>query len=219
MTKRKPRKMMAAGVAAKSIAVTLWLLPLTAPASELLNFEFARAGGRYSVQSAAYIDVPPAGVYAVLTDYQGLHRISNLVVKSAELEPDAQGRRRVYTLNKGCLALFCRSVEKTEYLQATPHSLVETIVIKELSDVAHSHSAWRLKPEGRGTRLDYEVETEINFWVPPVIGNYLLSRWLQKGADQALQRIEYYAWQALYGREPQAPAPAADPDNPATDDR
>lgn len=209
--------MRVAEAAARSIAALLWLLPLTAPAAELLNFEFAREGGRYTVQSQAYIDVPPGGVYAVLTDYQGLHRISSLVVRSAELEPDADGERRVYTLNKGCLALFCRSVEKTEYLKSTPYRLIETTVIPELSDVAHSHSTWRLQAEGRGTRLNYYVETEINFWVPPVIGNYLLARWLQKGAHQALQRIEYYAWHALYGRKPQATS--TESESAATDDR
>lgn len=188
----------------KTIAILLLISfalaqPATARAAELLDFEFKRSKQRYEVTSSAYIDVPPAGVYAVLTDYENLHRISRLVVESADLGHDEQGQHLVYTHNKGCLALFCRSLKKTERLQAEPVTWITTEAISAHSDVAFSHSEWRLQKEGRGTRLDYHLRTDINFWVPPVIGNLVLSRWLKKGAASALNRIEYFAWQHLYG--------------------
>lgn len=170
-------------------------------AAELLEFEFERDRQRYEVVSSAYIDVPPEGVYIVLTDYAQLHRVSSLVVESANLGLDKAGRQLVYTHNKGCLAMFCRSLEKVEHLEAEPYSLITTTALPERSDVAYSHSEWRLRKEGRGTRLDYHLITDINFWVPPVIGNYVLSRWLKKGAARAIKRIEYYAWHELYGDE------------------
>lgn len=203
--------MTAAGAAVKGISRFalilggLLCLADSVPAAELLEFEFSRDQRRYTVRSEAYIDVPPEGVYAVLTDYEHLHRLSSLVTESRELRPTADGERRVYTLNEGCVAFFCRSVEKIERLVATPHSQIETTVIAAQSDLGFGVSRWQLRPEGRGTRLVYNTETQVGFWVPPVIGNYLLSRWLKKGANNALARIEYYAWHTLYDS---APAPA-----------
>lgn len=198
-------EVMAAAEAAASVPLRLALvcaglawLTGEARAAELLEFEFSREKRRYKVSSVSYIDVPPPGVFAVLTDYDNLHRISNLVSASAERPPGENGIRRVYTHNEGCLAWVCRSVEKLETLEATPHTRIVTSVIPEQSDVAFGRSEWRLSVEGRGTRLEYTLETEINFWVPPVIGNYLIAKWLKKGTRNALARIEYTAWHTLY---------------------
>ena len=203
-----------------TVPVTL-LVTLMAPAqaAELLEFEFERAAQRYSVTSVAYIDVPPPGVYAVLTDYAQLHRISNLVVASADIGVNEDGDRLVYTLNHGCLAMFCRSLKKVERLQAEPFALIITEALPARSDVAFSHSEWRLKKEGRGTRLEYRLSTDINFWVPPVIGNFVLSRWLKKGATNAVQRIEYFAWHELYSEQGEQKGSARDeaPDGMTSD--
>lgn len=206
---------MAAGAAANTalrLALVLgglaWLAT-ESRAAELLGFEFSRDGRRYTVRSAAYVDVPPEGVYAVLTDYARLHLISNLVTESRELEAAEDGTRRVYTLNEGCVAFFCRSVEKIETMEARPYSEIKTTVIAAQSDLGFGISRWHLSREGRGTRLVYETETEVGFWVPPVIGNYLLSRWLHKGTVNALQRLEYYAWHTLYGNGPASGEDAA----------
>lgn len=197
-----------AGTAVVTFVISsAWPL-LTADAAELLGFEFSRDKQRYEVVSAAYIDVPPEGVYAVLTDYTQLHRISSLVVESADLGVDEDGRHLVFTHNEGCLALICRSLKKVEHLEAKPFSLVTTVALPGRSDVEFSRSEWRLQREGRGTRMDYALVTDINFWVPPIIGNYMLSRWLEKGAGRAITRIEYYAWHELYGDK--APASATD---------
>lgn len=175
------------------------MLTAQARAAELLEFDFERNKQRYEVSSVAFIDAPPQGVYAVLTDYAHLYRISNLVAESADLGLDANGQRLVYTFNKGCLALFCRSLEKVERLQSVPYTLITTDALPERSDVNFSHSEWHLHTDGRGTRLEYQLTTDINFWVPPFIGNYLMSRWLEKGARNAVQRIEYFASQTLNG--------------------
>lgn len=183
--------------------LSLWAA--AADAAELLEFEFERTGSRYTVRSESYIDVPPQGVFNVLSDYENFHRISSLVVESRDLGVGPDGEHLVFTKNSGCLAFFCRSVSKVERLEAQAPSEITTTVIPERSDVSYSRSHWLLKREGRGTRLSYSVETEINFWVPPMIGNYLLSRWLEKGGKKALVSIEYDAWHSLYA------APAAEP--------
>lgn len=184
--------------------LSVWVA--SAGAAELLKFEFERKGSRYTVRSESYIDVPPQGVFNVLSDYETLHRISSLVEESRDLGSGTDGEHLVFTKNSGCLAFFCRSVSKVERLQVQVPSEILTIVVPERSDVSYSYSRWLLEKEGRGTRLSYSVETEINFWVPPMIGNYLLERWLKKGGKSALANIEYYAWHSLYPEPAEAPA-------------
>jgi len=193
--------MTAARAAAKAgclLSLSGLILPVV-HAAEILTFEFERKGSRYIVRSESYIDVAPAGVFEVLSNYDKLHRISNLVEESKALEPAEEGAQLVYTKNSGCLALFCRTVEKVERLETDPPFRIVAEVIPERSDVSFSRSEWRLSKEGRGSHLSYSIETEISFWVPPVIGNFLLKRWLRTGAENALVRIEYYGWHALYG--------------------
>ncbi len=175
----------------------------SAGAAQLLEFEFERKGQRYTLRSESYIDVPPQGVFNVLSDYDGLHRISSLIVESRDLGAGPDGEHLVFTNNSGCLAFFCKSVKKVERLEVQPPNEIVTIVVPERSEVSYSRSRWVLEREGRGTHLSYSVDTEISFWVPPMIGNYLLRRWLRKGAKEALTFIEYYAWHSLYSEPAQ----------------
>ena len=63
----------------------------------------------------------------------------------------------------------------------------------ELSDFSFSQEEWRFKPEGRGTLVAFDFEFEPKFWVPPLIGPYILQRKLENDSAGAIDRIEAIA--------------------------
>jgi len=65
--------------------------------------------------------------------------------------------------------------------------------VPEQSDFNHSISEWRLQPDGDGTRILYHLEMEPKFWVPPIIGPWILQRRLARGGAAAVDRIERLA--------------------------
>jgi hypothetical protein len=100
---------------------------------------------------------------------------------------------------QGCVLLFCRSFVRHGYLLLTPHSEIVAVAEPEDSDFKYSRERWRLEGEGNGTLLIYDFEMEPGFWVPPVIGPYVIRRSLRAGGSDAIARIEALA----LGRTPE----------------
>jgi hypothetical protein len=164
--------------------------------AEVRSFQMDRISQRYHIVSETFIDVPVAAVYAVLIDYDHYDRISSIFEESRYLERNADGSGLVYTKAHGCVAFFCTTVERVETLDVVPDSQIVATVIPERSDTRYSRAEWRLRPEGGGTLLHYELEMEPDFWVPPLIGPALVKRALRQGGARAALRIEGLAREA-----------------------
>jgi hypothetical protein len=177
------------------LAASLCLLLLAQPAdpADLRTVEVKREEDRYSLKSEAYFAASPKDIYRVLTDYDLFEQFSSAYVETRNAGRDDQGRPRFFTRMQGCVLLFCRSFVRHGYLLLTPHSEIVAIAEPADSDFRYSREHWRLEGEGSGTLLIYDFEMEPGFWVPPVIGPYVIQRSLRSGGSDAIDRIEALA--------------------------
>lgn len=188
------------------------LLVVPAAAVEMTKMEVERKGKRYYLDSTLQVDAPVDSMYRILADYNSLHQFSRGIVHSQDITPDAQGKARVYTHIYGCIAFFCRSVEKVERIELSEPKKIVTTLDPELSNnVKWNVTTWELeavkKPvvaKGQShsvgneqTRIYYRMEFEPDFWVPPLLGNYLIKKSLRKDGVEIMQRMEAHA-QGLY---------------------
>ncbi|MGH8165767.1 MAG: SRPBCC family protein [Woeseiaceae bacterium] len=165
---------------------------VTEPA-DLRTVEVEREDNRYSMTSRAYFAASRQDLYRVLTDYSLFQQFSSTYVESRNVAADEQGRPRFFTRMQGCVLLFCRSFVRHGYLLLAPPSEIVAIAEPAESDFAYSRERWRLEREGDGTLLIYDFEMEPGFWVPPVIGPYVIQRSLRAGGGDAIDRIEALA--------------------------
>jgi len=149
--------------------------------------------GRYSLDADAYMAAPRESVFSVLTDYDRFGRISSAYKEYRFLDPAPDGTPMIYTRMEGCVLIFCKSLARTEYLYLTEPAHIRSVTVPEQSDFNHSISDWQLTPEGSGTRISYHLEMEPKFWVPPIIGPWILQRRLARGGAAAVDRIERLA--------------------------
>jgi hypothetical protein len=161
--------------------------------AELRSVSVVLEEGRYGLTSEALFGASQEDLYAVLTDYELFEKFTSAIVESRNLEPGADGRPRFYTRMEGCILFYCKNFVRNGYLLLTPKHDIVAIADPDESDFEYSRERWRLSSEGEGTLLIYEFEMEPSFWVPPVVGPYLIKRVLQKGAGRALNRIEALA--------------------------
>ena len=149
--------------------------------------------GRYSLEADAHMDAPREAIFAVLTDYDRFGRISSAYKEYGFMDPAPDGTPIVFTRMEGCILIFCRSLSRVERLESEAPGLIRTVTLPEQSDFRYSVSQWRLEPEADGTRISYQLDVEPNFWVPPIIGPWMLQRRLQRGGAAAVDRIERLA--------------------------
>ncbi|TVP60154.1 MAG: hypothetical protein EA351_00890 [Gemmatimonadales bacterium] len=163
--------------------------------AEVIFVEVSHDSGVYHVRSSAHFSAPPASVWAVLTDYEHLTSISEIVVESRLLEEFAEdGSLRLHTLLRGCVSFFCRNVVRVEQLSSVWEREIVALVEPEHSDLKEGFTEWRFYPlEDGGTRVDLEMQVVPDFWIPPLIGPRAMRRRLLQDGTDAVGKIEKLA--------------------------
>jgi len=149
--------------------------------------------GRYALEADAFMDAPRESIFVVLTDYDRIGRISSAYKEYGFMDPAPDGTPVVFTRMEGCVLIFCRSLRRVERLESDAPGFIRTVALPEQSDFRYSVSQWWLEPEANGTRITYSLEMEPDFWVPPIIGPWILQRRLKSGGAAAVDRIERLA--------------------------
>ena len=174
-------------------AMLLLLLGVPAVAAELLDVYVERKGDRYHFTSTTYFDTTQSQLYNVLIDFDKYPQFSSAFVEAENREPDDQGRPQFYTRMEGCALLFCKAYIRIGYLELQPEHEIIAVADPEQSNFAYSWERWQLIPKDEGTIMIYDFEMEPGFWVPPIIGPYVIKRALRSSGGNAVNRIEAVA--------------------------
>jgi len=165
-----------------------------AGAADFRALEVSRDGDQYTVQATVYLAAPPEAVFAVLTDYEHLTRISPSVVESRRVKQLDSADTLVYTDTRFCALFFCRHVRETEKLTATPPGDIASLVLPDKGGNVRSGSATlHLETEGEGTLMHWRIQFEPGFWVPPLIGPPLVERSLKAEGRRSAEGVERLA--------------------------
>ena len=157
----------------------LWLLPV-AVAAEPAQVEVRQDEDRYRVTVDARIDAPPARVLALLRDFDHLNRLHSSVVESRILSLQ-ENRARVFVRMRGCILFFCRTVTQMLDFRSDPQGryMVATMDPAE-SDFKYGRMRWELQTTAQSTtRVRYQADLVPDFWVPPLIGPWVIKHRLR----------------------------------------
>lgn len=164
-----------------------------ANAAELRSVDVDHDNGRYSMHSEVRFAASVESVYAVFADYDLSEQFSGAIVESRNIESIEKGRPGFYIRNEGCVLFFCTSFERYGYVEREPFRIIRASVDPERSDFYSSNESWRFHRDGGGTIVIYQLDFEPKFWVPPVIGPYVIKRKFRLDGGDAIDRIEELA--------------------------
>ena len=180
----------------KTSGLTVSLLAaaaLTAGAAEMRRVEVDRIDGRYIMQSEVRFAASVEAVYSVFADYDLSTQFSGAIVESRNIDAEEGGKPGFYVRNRGCVLFFCKSFERYGTVELEPYKVIRAEVDPERSDFHLSNESWQFEADGNGTIVTYDLEFKPKFWVPPVIGPYVIKRKLQDDGGDAVERIESIA--------------------------
>lgn len=173
-------------------ALCLLLPAQVAVAAELRSIELEREGDRFIGTAEVWLDAPTERVFEVMADWDLSTKFSSLIVESRDLDPGPDGRPGFYMKNKGCVLFFCKTFEREGSVEREPYERISATADPEKSDFHMSEEVWQFEQTGDGTLVDYRIEMNPKFWVPPVIGPYAIKKKIRKDGVEALRRIEDY---------------------------
>lgn len=163
-------------------------------ASTLDLLEVVHEGKRYKVTMYARMQTDAAAAYRVFTDYERLPEINDAIIEARVLPDESIAPMvRLRTQVRVCIVGICRVFEQLQDMLATPPESLRADVLPEHSNLKFGWAAWRIWQEGDEARLLWEAEIEPDFWVPPLIGPWLIKRKLQQEAIDTANGIERLA--------------------------
>ena len=173
--------------------LSLALFAAVAESADLRSVSIERVDGVYTMNSVVWFDARIDAVYNVFLDWDLSEQFSSVVVEARNTGSDANGDRGFYTRNRACVLFFCKSVERYGAVEHEPLKFIRATVDPERSDFHLSNESWEFAEENDGTLIVYQLEMRPKFWIPPLIGPYVLKRKMRDDGVEALDRIEVIA--------------------------
>jgi len=176
-------------VVVSSVCLLLFLLsPLAC--SEL---QVSVAKGVYSIDLAVQMHVPARYVYRVLTDYVHIYRLDPAITDSEILPSQEAGVVRVRTRIADCIGVFCIKIDRVEEVRESGHDTLQVTTIPTLGSFKSGHAVWKILGMEESTLVIYQAQMEPDFYIPPLIGSYLVTKKLRQSILVSLAKIECIA--------------------------
>nr|MBV6630283.1 SRPBCC family protein [Oceanococcus sp. HetDA_MAG_MS8] len=157
------------------------------------HIDVAHEGKRYRVTMRARMDVDAGRAYAVFTDFPRLVDINPAIIKAEPIDGAAPGLQRVHTQVRVCVMSVCRVFDQVQDMQLKPPEQLSAQVIPELSNLRFGQAQWRIWDQEGEAHLHFFAEIEPDFWIPPIVGPWLIKRKLQSEAEETANGIEQLA--------------------------
>ncbi len=180
-----------------TLALAALACSATAGAADLRTIEVAYEDGVYTVESEVWFDVGQAELYDVFSRWDLSAEFSSAIVEARDIL--SEEGRGYYVRNRGCFLFFCKTVERYGSVAAVPPVELSASADPARSDFEISDEHWAFSTEDGGTVVRYKLRMKPGFWVPPLIGPYVVKRKLRDDGSEALERIERMARERAAG--------------------
>ena len=174
----------------RGLCVSLLLFPYALSAGEILDSKVTHDGVVYRLSITARVDAPLAVVYQLITDFTNLSAINPSIEESQVLASEDPRRQRVRSVIKVCILVFCKRVEQVQDVNLIDSRTLEATMVPGAGDFRGGLARWEFMPDGDGTVLHFTEVFEPDFWVPPVIGPWLIEKKLVNEVAETAMYIE-----------------------------
>jgi hypothetical protein len=173
-------------------------LAMPAHAAQVLDVQVTRAGGGFVIRMHIAIDAAPPAVFRALQAYRAMMRY-NPDLRAARVEPTGvPGRVRLFTAVHTCVLVFCKTMHQAEVMTAiaTPNGGVLEAQFLPRGDFQAGRGRWTVRPcstAGAMSCMDVWIELVPAFWVPPVIGPWVIRKKMVEEARYTGEGLELIA--------------------------
>ncbi len=169
--------------------------------AELTRVDLDSEGGVYRIRLEMELDIAADYVNDVLMDFRHIYRLNPSIVESRILPSPIEGATRVYTRMEGCVLFYCTEFSRVEDVRKLGSGKLVAVIVPEMSDFESGTALWRISQHGERSQLIYEARMQPEFFVPPLIGSYLVKKKLKAELLMAFQRIECNAKARSWAKE------------------
>lgn len=162
-------------------------------ASTLEHLQVTHVGKRYQVVMHARMQTTASQAYAAFTNFSRLPEVNDAIIKAEPIPGGVDGAQRLHTQVRVCVLRFCWVLDQVQDMRVLPPDSVSAHILPEHSNLRFGRASWRIWDEGDHANLIFEAVLEPDFWVPPLIGPWVIERKLRQEAIDTAEGIERMA--------------------------
>lgn len=175
------------------IAISLTIGVTSASAASIDDLSVRRVAGRYFIELHAHLNARASAVYGVFADLANLPAI-NTDVRRIQVTGGAAGEPvHLYTEIRACVLWYCRTIRETQEMTFRRKPDGGDVVANVLprGDLRYGQARWLFRASS-GDQTDFKVTAELEpaFYVPPLIGPWLVKRWLRLETERSSENLE-----------------------------
>ena len=160
-------------------------------AAEIRQAAIQHTGNRYVVAVDSQVATTPRRVSALLNDFDHFDQLHHTIIVSKLLERTTNGDHRVLIVARPCVLMFCKNISQVAAFRSISETHLRATMESNADDFSFGELEWHLQPSGDGgTRVQFDAELEPAFWVPPVIGPWILKHTLRSLATGVVENLE-----------------------------
>jgi ribosome-associated toxin RatA of RatAB toxin-antitoxin module len=183
-------------------ALVLSSIALQAHAAQVRDVDVARQGQAFVITMRLMMDAPPPAVFRALQDYAAMARF-NPDLRSVRVAPTTVPRQvRLFTTIHTCVLVFCKTMHQEEIMTVNATADGGVLDAELVSgDFKAGHGHWLVRPcrTSRSlTCVDIRIELVPAFWVPPLIGPWVMRRKMDEEARRTSAGLERTARDLLH---------------------
>lgn len=189
------------------LAVALSGFAIQAHAAQVLGVTVTRDGARFLIGMHITIDAPPRAVFRALQDYSAMVRY-NPDLRSVRIQSTAiPGRVRLFTAVHTCVLVFCKTMHQEQIMTAVANAdggVLEADLLPHGGDFKAGSGRWTVgacPTTTSMTCLDIRIELLPAFWVPPIIGPWVIRRKMIEEARRTGPGLELVARRSAGGAD------------------
>lgn len=163
-------------------ALALSWAAMPAQAAQVLRVQVTRGDGSFLIGMRITIDAPPPAVFRALQDYSAMTRY-NPDLRAVRIQPTGvAGRVRLFTTVHTCVLVFCKTMQQEEIMTAVAGAdggVLEAELLPRGGAFKAGSGRWSVGacPASRSTTcLHARIRLVPAFWVPPIIGPWVIRR-------------------------------------------
>ncbi|MCB1863788.1 MAG: hypothetical protein KDG50_00030 [Chromatiales bacterium] len=164
-----------------------------ADAGEVLKAKVTHQSGLYTPELDARITAPVPDVHRLLTAYNHLEQVNPAVKESAIIETYSPAHHRVRSVIEACVAFFCKRLIQVWDVEQRSNGEIVAAIVPEVSNFRFGDAHWVLQEENGGTHLQFTTRLEPAFWVPPLIGPWIIRYKLHQEGLESVENLERLA--------------------------
>jgi hypothetical protein len=168
------------------------MYPPVAGSAEITHADVVKDGARYRIEIDVRVAVPQAGLLSVLVDYSRYIKLSPAIIESRVVKPEEEGLR-LYLVLRPCVFGFCRKLVKLTDVRWLSDNTVEYLGLPGEGDFDYSRETISVEQLSASTGVStfrYRAELQPGFFVPPLIGTWIISRQIRHELLVTLGGIE-----------------------------